>query len=134
MKLLKKTLKFIGILLVVTTFTTLVSLAELMPVTTSLVPIFAQGVPTSQPALSITTPSTIPTTPKPGTTAQPMPYPPPTPIPTPPPSPVNSTMISAKIPNWVKGVFNLYSEGKISDNDLIQLLEFLIQQGIIKVG
>jgi len=50
MKLLKKTLKFIGILLVVTTFTTLVSLAELVPVTAFLVPIFAQGDTTPQPA------------------------------------------------------------------------------------
>jgi len=56
----------------------------------------------------------------------------PTPIPTPPPPlPVNST--TAKIPNWVKGVFGFYADGKLSSNDLIQALQFLIQQGIIHV-
>ena len=50
----------------------------------------------------------------------------PTPIPTPPVGPTS-------IPNWVKGIFGMYAQGQLSDNDLIQALQFLIKQGIIKV-
>jgi hypothetical protein len=39
-----------------------------------------------------------------------------------------------EIPNWVKGVFNFYAEGKLSDGDLIKALQFLIKQGIINVS
>ncbi|WP_165776463.1 hypothetical protein [Candidatus Nitrosotalea bavarica] len=46
--------------------------------------------------------------------------------------PTNST--TAKIPNWVKAVFGFYAQGKLSDSDLIQALQFLIQQGIIKLS
>jgi hypothetical protein len=82
---------------------------------------------TNQP--SSTTSSTMPTIPS----TQPIV---PTPIPTPPPSPVNSTTIPTtheKIPNWVKAIFGYYAQGNLSDDDLIQALQFLIQQGIIKV-
>ena len=41
--------------------------------------------------------------------------------------------IPAKIPNWVKGVFGYYAQGKLSDADIISALQFLIQQGIIKI-
>jgi len=44
-----------------------------------------------------------------------------------------STTTPSKIPNWVKGIFSFYAEGKLSDDDLIKALQFLIQQGIIKV-
>jgi len=54
----------------------------------------------------------------------------PTPIPTPSPTPL---AMSAPIPNWVKGVFGMYAQGKLSDADLIQALQFLIKQGIINV-
>ena len=50
----------------------------------------------------------------------------PTPIPTPPGAP-------AAIPNWVKGIFGMYAQGQLSDNDLVQALQFLIKQGIIRV-
>ncbi len=66
---------------------------------------------TASPTMS-TIPSTQPT--------------PPTPIPTPPPSP-------EKIPNWVKAIFGYYAQGNLSDDDLVKALQFLIQQGIIKV-
>lgn len=50
----------------------------------------------------------------------------------------NSTVINAvsqvPIPTWVKGVFGYWAEGKISDNDLVQALQFLIKVGIINVG
>lgn len=49
----------------------------------------------------------------------------------------NSTSIpttSVKIPNWVKSVFGHYAQGDLSDNDLIKALQFLIQQGIIKLS
>lgn len=50
----------------------------------------------------------------------------PTPIPTPPGTPTS-------IPNWVKGIFGMYAQGQLSDSDLVQALQFLIKQGIIKV-
>lgn len=58
------------------------------------------------------------------------------PTPTPQPTPSSSTTIStpSKIPNWVKGVFSFYAQGNLSDDDLIKALQFLIQQGIIKVN
>jgi hypothetical protein len=49
------------------------------------------------------------------------------------PSPQSPTPTPAKIPNWVKGILGYYAQGKLSDADLIQALQFLIQQGIIKV-
>lgn len=39
-----------------------------------------------------------------------------------------------KIPKWVKAVFGFYAQGNLSDDDLIQALQFLIKQGIIKVS
>jgi hypothetical protein len=39
-----------------------------------------------------------------------------------------------KIPNWVKSVFGYYAQGNLSDDDLIKALQFLIQQGIIKIS
>ncbi|MDE2588133.1 MAG: fibronectin type III domain-containing protein [Patescibacteria group bacterium] len=44
----------------------------------------------------------------------------------------NQTM--TKIPNWVKAVFGYYAQGNLSDDDLINALEFLIKQGIIKIS
>jgi hypothetical protein len=37
------------------------------------------------------------------------------------------------IPKWVKGIFGMYAQGQLSDNDLVQALQFLIKEGIIKV-
>jgi hypothetical protein len=37
------------------------------------------------------------------------------------------------IPKWVKGVFGMYAQGQLSDSDLVQALQFLIKEGIIKV-
>ena len=31
-----------------------------------------------------------------------------------------------KIPEWVNGIFNWYVQGNISENDMIQTLQFLI--------
>ena len=39
-----------------------------------------------------------------------------------------------KIPDWVKGVFNWYAQGNISEDDLIQALQFLIDAGVIDVA
>jgi hypothetical protein len=39
----------------------------------------------------------------------------------------------APIPKWVKGIFGMYAQGQLSDNDLVQALQFLIKEGIIKV-
>lgn len=38
-----------------------------------------------------------------------------------------------KIPEWVKEVFTFYSNGQIGDDELIQAIQFLIKEGIIKV-
>ncbi|MGI0076896.1 MAG: hypothetical protein ACREAU_05770 [Nitrosopumilaceae archaeon] len=38
-----------------------------------------------------------------------------------------------KIPAWVKDLMKLYIDGKISENEMINALQFLIKQGIIKV-
>lgn len=39
-----------------------------------------------------------------------------------------------KIPAWVKNIFVLYSEGRISENELLSALKFLIEQGIIEIN
>lgn len=39
-----------------------------------------------------------------------------------------------KIPSWLKQVFGFYAEGKISDDELINGLQFLISKGILKVN
>ena len=71
-----------------------------------------EQIQTSSPTLH-TTPSLIPTqTP---------------PIPTPP-----SLDPSAKMPNWVKSLFNLYNKGEISYNDIDNALKFLTQTGVIR--
>jgi len=38
-----------------------------------------------------------------------------------------------EIPNWVKDIFELYSNGSIDDSELIGALQYLIKEGIIKV-
>jgi len=38
-----------------------------------------------------------------------------------------------KIPDWVKNIFIWYAEGQIGEDDLINALEFLINEGLIKV-
>jgi hypothetical protein len=37
------------------------------------------------------------------------------------------------IPPWVKGIAGWWAEGKISDNDFVTAIKFLVQHGIIKV-
>ncbi|WP_165776415.1 hypothetical protein [Candidatus Nitrosotalea bavarica] len=41
--------------------------------------------------------------------------------------------ISSTIPVWVKGIFNYHGQGQISDNELINAISFLVQQGVIKL-
>lgn len=45
-------------------------------------------------------------------------------------SPVNS---QKKIPSWVRNIFIWYGEGKVSDDEVINALTYLIDKGIIKV-
>ncbi|MHB8602740.1 MAG: hypothetical protein ACYC6W_03555 [Nitrosotalea sp.] len=48
--------------------------------------------------------------------------------------PVQTPQINGTvIPHWVKAVFGYYAQGNLSDEDLIKALQFLIQQGIIKL-
>lgn len=42
--------------------------------------------------------------------------------------------ITSKIPDWVKNIFVLYSEGSITENELLSALKFLIEQGIIEIN
>ena len=35
-----------------------------------------------------------------------------------------------KIPEWVNGIFNWYVQGNLSEDDLIQALQFLIDAGV----
>lgn len=45
-------------------------------------------------------------------------------------SPVNS---QKKIPSWVKNIFVWYGEGKVSDDEVINAITYLIDKGVIKV-
>jgi len=54
------------------------------------------------------------------------------------PEPTSSKIIPTKepvkeIPNWVEDIFKLYSSGSIEDSELIEALQYLIKEGIIKV-
>ncbi len=40
---------------------------------------------------------------------------------------------SHNIPGWVKGVAGWWAQGKISDDDFVSAIKFLVQQGIIKI-
>jgi len=40
---------------------------------------------------------------------------------------------SHSIPGWVKGVAGWWAQGKISDDDFVSAIKFLVQQGIIKI-
>ena len=41
---------------------------------------------------------------------------------------------SSRIPEWVTNIFRFYVEGKISEDELIGALQFLIKEGILKVN
>lgn len=45
-------------------------------------------------------------------------------------SPVSS---QKKIPSWVRNIFVWYGEGKVSDDEVINAITYLIDKGIIKV-
>lgn len=38
-----------------------------------------------------------------------------------------------KIPDWVKNIFIWYGQNQVSENDLLNAIKFLVQQGIIKL-
>lgn len=38
------------------------------------------------------------------------------------------------IPTWVKGVFGYWAEGKLSDQDLLNAIEFLIKVGVLQLN
>ena len=43
----------------------------------------------------------------------------------------NTLVNSGSIPSWVKGIFVLYAEGKLNDNELKEAIRFLIQTNVI---
>ncbi len=48
-------------------------------------------------------------------------------------TPPASTTVTSKIPSWVKGIFNYYGQGQVSDDELLGAIKFLVNQGIIKL-
>ena len=46
---------------------------------------------------------------------------------------VNSGQSPREIPQWIKGIFSLYSSGQIDDDTLLNAIEYLIQIGTIQV-
>jgi len=44
-----------------------------------------------------------------------------------------STISSHSIPGWVKGIAGWWAQGKISDDEFVSAIKFLVHQGIIKV-
>ena len=45
----------------------------------------------------------------------------------------SSVMEDQKIPDWVRNIFIWYGEKKISEDELIGAIQFLIKEGIIKI-
>ena len=45
-----------------------------------------------------------------------------------------SSIENTKIPNWVKDTMKWYVEGQISEDEMITVLEFLIEQNVIKIS
>ena len=43
-----------------------------------------------------------------------------------------STSLEPKIPEWIRNIFAFYSEKKISEDELINAIQFLIDEGILK--
>lgn len=53
-------------------------------------------------------------------------------------TPVNSTTAQtttpSKLPSWVRSDFKLYGDGQISEDELLNAIKYLLQQGIIKLS
>ena len=47
---------------------------------------------------------------------------------------IYSNIENTKIPKWVKDTMKWYVEDKISENEMITVLEFLIEQNVIKIN
>ena len=45
----------------------------------------------------------------------------------------NEMISNEKIPEWVKNIFVWYAEDKVTESELLDAIEFLIEQGIIQV-
>ena len=45
-----------------------------------------------------------------------------------------SNIENSKIPKWVKDTMKWYVEGQISEDEMITVLEFLINQNVIKIN
>jgi len=59
---------------------------------------------------------------------EPEPVPEPTPVPVPEPTPEQTP----KIPDWVRNIFIWYAEDRISEDELLEAIQFLIDQGILQ--
>jgi hypothetical protein len=46
----------------------------------------------------------------------------------------NSDLKTTKIPEWINNIFVLYSNGSITENELLSALKFLIEQGILEIN
>ncbi len=47
---------------------------------------------------------------------------------------VNLSNLDSKIPKWVKDTMKWYVEGQITEDEMITVLEFLINQNVIKIS
>jgi len=47
--------------------------------------------------------------------------------------PESNVIIPQKIPDWVRNIFIWYAEDRISEDELLGAIQFLIQEGIIKI-
>jgi hypothetical protein len=45
-----------------------------------------------------------------------------------------SSISDVKIPEWIKNIMKWYAEGTVSEKEMITVLEFLIDQKIIKIN
>ena len=43
------------------------------------------------------------------------------------------TELESKIPNWVRKIFIWYGQGTVSEGELINALQFLVKEGILKI-
>jgi outer membrane biosynthesis protein TonB len=85
--------------------------------------------PKSQPTTTIPTP-----TPEPEAKPTPEPEPTSKPEPTPKTNQQATTQESVQnVPDWVRNIFIWYGEEKISEDELLSAIKFLVNQGIINL-
>ncbi|MCH7649134.1 MAG: hypothetical protein IIA83_11080, partial [Thaumarchaeota archaeon] len=49
------------------------------------------------------------------------------------PEPKQELELESKLPEWIRNIFIWYAENRISEDELLGAIQFLVQQGIIKI-